>query len=151
MSDKTTLARPYGKAAFEYALQNDQVAQWSEMLRLAVTGDIAEKTVSHFINFLQLLGTNHRLGVLPEISILYEEYRANYEKRVDVKITSAFALEPQEQKQLESVLQARLQRSIALECDIDQHLLGGAVIRVGDQVIDGSIRGALARLSHSLR
>ena len=173
MSNKTTIARPYAKAAFEYALQHQQCVPWSEMLNCAATvvrdpsmsrflGDprITAEVLSQFIldicgagcpkagdHFIRLLADNRRLNILTEIVALYEEYRAEHEKRVDVKVTSAFPLGLQEKTQLEAVLKTCLQRTVSLQCDIDHDLLGGAVIRMGDQVIDGSVRGALVRLS----
>jgi F-type H+-transporting ATPase subunit delta len=163
MTANATLARPYSKAAFEYALQHKQVAEWGEMLHAAATEmlgfaknaqpnlqGMTKQAVSHFENFLQLLGTNRRLKVLPEIAALYEHYRAEHEKRVDIKVTSAFPLDAHEKKSLEAALKTRLQRDVVLQCDVDPHLLGGAVIRIGDQVIDGSVRCALTRLGEIL-
>jgi F-type H+-transporting ATPase subunit delta len=176
MSNNTTLARPYAKAAFEYALQHKQLTPWAEMLSCAamVVGDpavvrflgdprITTEALSGFIldicgsvspdigkSFIRLLADNRRLSVLPEIAALYEDYRAEHEKRVDVKVTSAFPLNEQEKTQLEAALKIRLERSVSLECHIDPDLLGGAVIRMGDQVLDGSVRGSLAKLAAAL-
>jgi F-type H+-transporting ATPase subunit delta len=173
VSNKTTIARPYAKAAFEYALQHKQITPWAEMLACSATivhdpavsilfGDprVTAKVLARFIldicgdpslqsgeHFIHLLADNRRLNILPEIVILFEAYCAEHEKRVDVQVTSAFALSEQEKTQLEAALKTRLQREVSLQCGIDQNLLGGAVIRMGDQVIDGSVRGSLARLS----
>lgn len=172
----TTTARPYAKAAFEYALEKNVIEQWSIMLRVlaaisvdkrvaplltdprfSVTqcyelySDVANKWLDdNARNFLKLLTHNRRLRVLPEISALYESYRAQHEKTVEVIVTSFMPLSPEQLQRLSKTLKQRLQSNITLDCQIDKKLLGGAIVRAGDLVIDGSVLGQLDRMRRHL-
>lgn len=179
MTEKlTTIARPYALAAFEYALENHDLLSWETMLKTAATiaqdkemtplfsspaitqnemvdivCGIVEKTQTLDVekkNFIQLLAEYERLTALPEIAKLFAAYRAEYEKTITVQITSVIALDTAYQQKFVDALTQRLKRKIALECEIDESLLGGAIIRAGDMVIDGSVRGKLNRLLESL-
>jgi len=177
MAELTTLARPYAKAAFEYAQAHQQLAAWSAMLSLAagVSSDdtmqqllnaprltrkekaanfvevCGEKFDASVRNFIHLLSENGRLGLLPEISGLFELYKAEQEKSVDVDVISAFALDNEQQDKLAKVLSARLGREVRLHTAEDVSLIGGVVIRAGDLVIDGSVRGKIAKLAEALK
>jgi F-type H+-transporting ATPase subunit delta len=177
MAELTTLARPYAKAAFEYAQAHQQLANWSVMLGLAavvsqdptlqsmlkaprltstdkantfveVCGDKLDAQVT---NFIHVLAENSRLVLLPEIAELFALYKAEQEKSVDVDVTSAFALNDEQQDKLAKVLSARLGREVRLHAAEDASLIGGVVIRAGDLVIDGSVRGKLAQLAYALK
>ncbi|WP_137817550.1 MULTISPECIES: F0F1 ATP synthase subunit delta [unclassified Pseudomonas] len=177
MAELTTLARPYAKAAFEYAQAHQQLANWSAMLGLAaavsqddrmqrvltaprltstdkattfieVCGDKFDAKVQ---NFLHVISENNRLELLPEIAELFELLKAEQEKSVDVDVTSAFALNEEQQDKLAKVLSARLGREVRLHAAEDATLIGGVVIRAGDLVIDGSVRGKLAQLAEALK
>ena len=178
MSDSTTIARPYAKAIFEHALAEKKLAAWSiHLLTLAQAVLIPEaaqfianplstakqhiellqavmqidKKESNLINnLLTLLATNRRLMLLPEISALFEAHRAEYEKTLDVDVISYSDLSKTQQQQLVESLSQRLQRKVALKISIDPSLIGGAIIRAGDLVIDGSVRGKLNKLSTGL-
>ncbi len=101
-------------------------------------------------NFLKLLLENRRVSVLPEIAGHFEVLKARVENMVDVTVTSATPLSAAQQKKISTALQARLGRDINLETQIDENLIGGAVIRAGDVVIDGSLRARLDGLSNAL-
>ncbi|GLK87309.1 F0F1 ATP synthase subunit delta [Pseudomonas turukhanskensis] len=177
MAELTTLARPYAKAAFEYAQAHQQLANWSAMLGLAaavsqdatvqrvltaprltstdkatafieVCGDKFDAKVQ---NFIQVLAENNRLALLPQIADLFELLKAEQEKSVDVDVTSAFALNDEQQDKLAKVLSARLGREVRLHAAEDASLIGGVVIRAGDLVIDGSVRGKIAKLAEALK
>jgi len=177
MAELTTLARPYAKAAFEYAQAHQQLASWSAMLGLAaaisqdetmqrvlaaprltsaekasafneVAGDKFDAQVQ---NFISVLSENNRLALLPEIAALFEQYKAEQEQTVEVEVTSAFALNQEQQDKLAKVLSARLSREVRLHVVEDASLIGGVVIRAGDLVIDGSVRGKLAKLAEALK
>lgn len=178
MSDSTTIARPYAKAIFEYALGEKALALWSthlQNLTQIVLAPQAEKfiknpatTVDQHIellqaaiqvksnessalnNFIALLATNKRLTLLPDINALYELHRAEQEKTLDVDVTSFSELSNAQQQRLIESLSQRLQRKVALKIKIDPSLLGGAIIQAGDLVIDGSVRGKLNKLSTGL-
>jgi F-type H+-transporting ATPase subunit delta len=176
MAEAATLARPYAKAAFEAARDAKQLPAWSEALRLgaALTVDaeiadlitnprlsldqvvslfagLADQAVdAHWLNFIRLLATNKRLEVLPDILVQYEALRAQYENEIDVQVTSAVAMSATDQAKLAQALHARFKREVRMTLGIDATLLGGAVIRAGDLVIDGSVKGRLQRLSATL-
>lgn len=176
MAELTTLARPYAKAAFEYAIEAKQLAEWSDMLGLAsqVVSDESMQqllTSPHFtkedqrdamlkvcedkldakgVNFIKLLAQNGRLLALPEIEVLFNFLRSEFEKTVEAQITSATELNEQQITQLKEKLAAKLGREIEVSVDVDAELLGGLIIQAEDLVIDGSVRGQLAKLSDTL-
>lgn len=88
--------------------------------------------------------------LLPEIKALYEVYRAEQEKILEVDVVSYSELTPAQQQRLSESLSQRLSRKVSLKISIDPSLLGGALIRAGDLVIDGSVRGKLNMLGTSL-
>jgi F-type H+-transporting ATPase subunit delta len=166
MAEKVTLARPYAKAAFEAARDGKDFARWSEMLA-AAAATVADARVVKLLssprvspadlveliaeasradergrNFLNTLAINRRLAVLPEVAAIYEELRAEVENVTDVHITSAVQLDEAQKK--------RLKREVRLHCDVDAGLIGGAVVRAGDFVIDGSLKARLERLATQL-
>lgn len=176
MSDSTTIARPYAKAIFEHALAEKNLAQWSEHL-LMLAQVVLNPQASQFIgnpasteeqqiellqaacggkdnkslnNLITLLASNKRLMLLPEIKVLYEAHRAEQEKTLDVDVISFSTVSTTQQQQLIDSLSKRLQRKVSLKISIDPSLLGGAVIRAGDLVIDGSVRGKLNKLGTGL-
>ncbi len=102
------------------------------------------------MNFLKLLIEYGRVGVLPEIAERFEALRAEVENTVDVVVTSATALSGSQQEEIVAALTKRLGREVRLETKIDENLIGGAVIRAGDVVIDGSLRARLDGLSNAL-
>lgn len=176
MAELITLARPYAKAAFEVALQAEALDKWSSMLALsaAVSGDSAvsavlsspslssDQVADAFIgvcgdelddrgkNFVHLLAENKRLVLLPEISTLFDNLKASQEKSIDVEITTAFEISSDVSNKLAQALKKRLQREILLATKVDQSLIGGAIIRAGDNVIDSSVRGKLSKLAESM-
>ena len=117
----------------------------------AVGGGAAAVDVdAHWQNFIRLLAANKRLDVLPEIAAQYEMLRAQYENELDVEVTSAVALDEAQRKKLLTALKTRFKRDVRMTTSIDPRLLGGAVIRAGDLVIDGSINGRLQRMATEL-
>lgn len=176
MAELTTLARPYAKAAFEYAIEAKQLAEWSDMLGLAaqVVSDESMHqllTSPHFTkedqrdamlkvcedkldangtNFIKLLAQNGRLLALPEIEVLFNYLRSEFEKTVEAQVTSATELNEQQITQLKQKLSAKLGREVEVNVDVDGDLLGGLIIQAEDLVIDGSVRGKLAKLSDTL-
>jgi len=176
MAEAATIARPYAKAAFQAARDAEVLPAWSEALRLGAAltqnAGIADLITSprlsldqvvslfaglggpaidgHWQNFVRLLATNKRLEVLPEIGAEYERLRAHYENELDVVVTSAIALDAAEKSKLAQALHARFKRDVRMTLAVDPGLLGGAVIRAGDLVIDGSVQGRLHRMAAAL-
>lgn len=101
-------------------------------------------------NFIKLLAKNKRLQALPEIARLYEDYKAELEKTVDVEVISAFEIAQAHADTLAKALQRRLGKGVNLEAKVDPSIIGGVIIRAGDLVIDGSVKGKLAKLAEKL-
>lgn len=98
-------------------------------------------------NFIKTLAANKRLGFLPEIAARYEQLRADAERTVEVTVTSAVELTPEQQQRYAAAMSKRLQRAVHLHCELDPTLLGGAVVQADDLVIDGSVRAGLTQLA----
>jgi F-type H+-transporting ATPase subunit delta len=173
MAEKATIARPYAKAAFHSARQHNAFERWSELLATAssavhdervakllssprvtpeqLTGLIADiaggEQDEQTRNFLATLASNRRLALLPEIASMYEALRAEAENVTDVQVVSAVQLNDAQKQRLAAALKTRLKREVRLHCEVDESLLGGAVVRAGDFVIDGSLKARLDRLA----
>ena len=104
----------------------------------------------HGSNFLKLLLEYDRVAVLPEIAEHFEALKAEIENTVDVTVTSATPISDAQQKAIAKALEAKLGRSVNIETEIDEDLIGGAVIRAGDVVIDGSVKAKLDGLTNVL-
>ncbi|MDH5650522.1 MAG: F0F1 ATP synthase subunit delta [Gammaproteobacteria bacterium] len=176
MAEKSTIARPYAQAAFDLAKAGGDLKHWSDMLQLlaAVTNDatIADLISNHSINraklvdlildicakglddqgknFVRVLGENKRLNVVAEIAALYERHRAEAEKVVEAEVVSAFAMSDAQRKQMAEALKKRLGRDVNLVSRVDESILGGAIVRAGDLVIDGSVASKLNKLAHAM-
>jgi F-type H+-transporting ATPase subunit delta len=101
-------------------------------------------------NFLKLLLEYGRIAVLPEIAEHFDALKAEVENTIDVTVTSATTLDDAQKKVIAEALGKRLGRNVRLEAELDESLIGGAVIRAGDIVIDGSLRSRLKGLSNAL-
>jgi F-type H+-transporting ATPase subunit delta len=118
---------------------------------VSILADIAGDAVTADArNFLTLLAENNRLMLLAEITVLFEELRAEAEKSMTAEVVSAKALTPEQEAKISDALKARLGRDITLETSVDESLLGGAIIHAGDLVIDGSALGKLNRLANAI-
>ena len=101
-------------------------------------------------NFLKLLLENNRIAVLPEISAHFEALKARLENSVDAVVTSATAISDAQAEEIARSLKERLGRDVRVTTEVDENLIGGAVIRAGDVVIDGSLRARLEGLANAL-
>ncbi len=173
MAESTTLARPYARAAFEYADAHSNMDAWSKALQqlaaivahekvaglladpLAVTGHISGAVIDlmgdeldqKMQNFVSTLAANKRLGLLAEISLLFDLMKANREQVLDVRIHSAYDMDAEQRNRLADALGSSLKRTILLEVETDRSLIGGALINAGDTLIDGSVKGRLTKLA----
>jgi F-type H+-transporting ATPase subunit delta len=120
------------------------------LLALAITGKPAEPQVPHQRNFLQLLADNRRLKLLPEIAAQFQVLRAEAERIADVDVISAQELSAEQASRLQAVLERRLGRSVRLHPQVDKSLVSGAIVRHGDFVVDGSLRGRIERLGAAM-
>jgi F-type H+-transporting ATPase subunit delta len=172
----TNIARPYALAAFEFALAKKDLPAWEKMLKDAsalvhdkvMTRVLASPTATteqlsalfcealakdldaEKTNFIRLLAEKKRLAALPDIAKTFKALQEQHEKTLTVHVTSAIALDDAYQQKLTKALVKRLQKQVVLQCKIDPTLLAGVMIRAGDMVIDGSVRGKLNRLVESL-
>ena len=112
--------------------------------------DLLDGSDAKGTNFLKLLLENGRIAVLPEISTHFEALKAKVENSVDAVVTSAAPLNAEQEKEIASSLRERLGREVRITTEIDETLIGGAVIRAGDVVIDGSLRARLEGLANAL-
>jgi F-type H+-transporting ATPase subunit delta len=176
MAEATTIARPYAQAVFEIARDENRFNEWSQSLSvlsaIASSDDMAsvfgnpkfstdaladlfisvagDKIDDKAKNLIKAMADNNRLMVLPEVAEAYEALRAEEEKTVMAELISAKDVSDAQKQALAEALKKRLGRNVELSCRIDESLLGGAVIRAGDLVIDGSISGQLNKLASEL-
>lgn len=176
MSAYSTIARPYAKAAFEYAIEKNALAEWGSFLKnaamvvqdqriqallqnpqldkaakLKFIAEICALVIKHTIdkeqnNLLALLAEHHRLLVLPDLAGLFNTLVKQYDNSVDVTVVSAFAFSTEQQHKLQKALEIRLGKQIKMKLTENKNLIGGAIIRAGDFVIDGSVQSKLIRL-----
>lgn len=177
MAEIATLARPYANAVFDVARQAGDLDRWSRMLALlgAAAGDATMQTLlgapevdeeqkayrlcevcGEELNtagkrFAQVLAANKRLPLLPEIQSQFEALRAEEQSTLDVEVTSAFDLSEAELANLQGALGRRFNKEINMASSVDGSLIGGVIIRAGDTVIDGSVRGRLAKLAETVQ
>ncbi|MBU1620850.1 MAG: F0F1 ATP synthase subunit delta [Gammaproteobacteria bacterium] len=176
MSKLTIVARPYAKAAFDVAVEQKALDSWATMLffaaEVAKTTEVAsrlhalgssEKQADFFIkvcaeqlnssgqNLIRIMAENHRLLALPEVFDAFIQLKAEYEKEATVEVVSATELDAAQQAKLVEALSQRLARKVKLNCSVDPAVVGGMVIKSGDMVIDGSVRGKLHRLATALQ
>ncbi|MEQ8234186.1 MAG: F0F1 ATP synthase subunit delta [Gammaproteobacteria bacterium] len=176
MQEKLTIARPYAAAAYAYADEHGEVEQWSAMLGAlasAVSDPLLARCIGHpkvsdadllglleevlgerlndtRRNFLVTLIEAERLEVAPQVAEVFERRRAKAAGVVHVDVTSAFALNGAERDRIEQAVKSRLGSQCEIAASVDPELIGGAVIKIGDSVIDLSLRGRLAALEQQL-
>jgi F-type H+-transporting ATPase subunit delta len=176
MADRSTIARPYARAAFQEARSDKRLGPWFDALNVGsavvqdgrvqdLLGDpnVTPAQLAQLVidiagpsleqrgkNFMQTLAENRRLGYLPEIAGIFGELKDAEEGIVDVTVTSAAPLDQQQQLTLSEALARKLKRQVRLHCETDKTLIGGAVLRAGDLVIDGSLRTRLDRIATEL-
>ena len=176
MAEIRTLARPYAQAVFELAQSSNLRGVWSDALAaisavvsnpdvhvLMGNPSVSRETLADAVidiahddlhddarNLVQLLAANDRLALAPQIAQQFEALRARAETRVDVDVVSAAEFSDEQKQALSQSLEKRLAASVRLAFTQDADIIGGAIIRAGDLVIDGSLRAQLARMQHTL-
>lgn len=176
MAENATIARPYANAVFELAKRENTLVSWSSMLAVLET-TAAHDRVRVFLDspdlpavakafrlaelcgselddrgkkFLQALADHDRLPLIDEIRAQFELLRANEERSLEVEVISAFDMTDAQSAALKTALGRRFAKEISIESRVDTSLIGGAIIRAGDTVIDGSLRGKLGKLAETL-
>ena len=176
MAELSTLARPYAKAAFQAAVEAGALQAWSDMLAVASLVSEQDKVVEVLTNpgltgeqqaqtfievcgdtlstsgqsLISVLAENKRISLLPQIFEQFEHLKAELEKAVDVEIISAFEVTDDTKQKLTQALKAKLDKDVRVTTSVDSTLVGGAIIRAGDLVIDGSLKGKLAKLAEAM-
>lgn len=176
MAETQTLARPYADAVFEIAEAQGQLDAWSQALAalaaivsnedaaaLLDNPEVGDSRIAEVVievggsdlndgakNLVRLLIENDRLSLAPAIAVLFEQQKAQAENRVDVQVTSAVEFSQAQRDALSKSLEKRLDRTVRLTFEQDESVIGGAVIRAGDTIIDGSLRAQLERMRQSL-
>jgi F-type H+-transporting ATPase subunit delta len=177
MSELATLARPYAAAVFKRAKQVGTTEKWSLSLAF-ISNVLNDKNVSALIgnpkvnkqdlltfmldvcqgqvneegeNFLKLLVHNGRLSLVSTISKIFDTYRAEDEGYINVEVTTAYGFSEEEQLRFTGTLEKKLSKKVYMNVTVDKSLIGGVLVRAGDQVIDGSIRGQLQHMQKALQ
>lgn len=174
MAEAITIARPYANAIFAIAHEKGELKAWSELLAifsqcvadpkmqsiiaspsvsdddaLGLMKDIAGDAMKDdAMSFLKLLAENNRLQLLSDIALLFEELREEAEQVMSADVTSARPLTPEQEASISAALKKRTGRDVSLNAHVDESLLGGAIIRAGDLIIDGSALGKLNKLAN---
>ena len=176
MSEVTTIARPYAKAAFDFAVEQKAVDSWLSMLLFAaevskddtvqqlIHSSMAPEQLAQLFNqicgeqlneqgqnLIRVMAENGRLSVLPAVVAEFSALTAELDKDLEAQITSATALSEAEKAKIQKSLEARYQRTVRLTCQLDPSLMAGLVIKIGDDIIDASVRSKLNRLAEALQ
>ncbi|MDD5276051.1 MAG: F0F1 ATP synthase subunit delta [Methylovulum sp.] len=177
MSELATLARPYAAAVFKRAKETDSTEKWSQSLAfmaviltsedisvvvdnpkvskpglIALMLDICQGQIdAEGENLLKLLVHNNRLALVPAIARLFEVYKAEDAGYIDVEVSTAYAFSEEAQRDFVATLEKMLSKKVHITEIVDKSLIGGVLVRAGDQVIDGSIRGQLQQMQKALQ
>ncbi len=176
MSELSSLARPYAKAIFELARDAGEYAQWSDQLELlaAIASDegmqdlissptVSEQQLTEIVldvardqlndqgqNLARLLVHNGRLFAVADIQEQFQEMRDEAEQVIEARLITASEVDDAQKQSIEAALSRRLGKQIKLEAEVDETLIGGAVVRAGDWVVDGSVKAQLQDLVHAI-
>lgn len=175
MSGLTTIARPYAKAAFGYASDNGAVDQWSSMLELAKTLSLApelqkaalrlqpEQLMQLYFdvageyfdeplqNFIKVIIENRRTSALSDIYQQFQLLSAEALNVKEVTVTTSIELSEAQLAELVKSLEKHFDCSVKMNCLVDSELIGGAVIRSGDTVLDNSLVSRINRLKDVIK
>ncbi len=177
MSEAKTVARPYAAAAWKHAEDQGEQVLWSEMLEFmasVVSDDAMSAIVSDprvdtdtlsalmlqvcgdRINdiagaFVRLLVENGKLSLMPEVNDVYKELRVESGGAIHASLTAAYPVNTEFEQAIAAAMRRRLYREVTFTTKIDKALLGGVIIRIGDMVIDASVRGQVEALAADLR
>jgi F-type H+-transporting ATPase subunit delta len=176
MSRPTTAGRRYAEAAFQLATRDDALDAWSAGIELAarfaadegvlhvvdnpsiahaarraVTDKLLEGRVpGGVLNLARLLTQRGRFGSLPAIAAEFNRLRNRRNGIVEAVVTSAAPLSATEKDAVGDRVRAMTGSKVALRTEVDPGLIGGLTVRIGDQLLDASVRGRLERLRDQL-
>ncbi len=177
MAEAITVARPYAEAAYKFAVESKELSQWSKILQLAAA--IAEddrvkrligsplisvnqlselileiggkKFTAEARNLIVLMAENKRLLLLPQVSQLFEQLKAQHEGILEAKIISAFKMQGDQVDKLVDNLERKFNRKIEAQVSVDPELIGGVRVEIGDETLDASVRGKLEVMAVALK
>ncbi|MGR8953422.1 MAG: F0F1 ATP synthase subunit delta [Gammaproteobacteria bacterium] len=177
MSELATLARPYAAAVFKRAKETGSSEKWSETLTF-LSSVLSDRSIAAFVNnpkvgserllalmldicegridqeganFLKLLVQNQRLTLVPEIARIFEDHKAEDEGYLDVDVYAAYEFSEKGKKDFAAKLEKQFGKKVHMNVSIDKSLIGGVLVRAGDKVIDGSIKGQLQHMQKALQ
>lgn len=172
MVNLSVIAKPYAKAAFEFANENNLLQEWSKSLKLfselvkdsyvsevisspvfsqiEIINELKNQLDESFFSFLNLIAENKKLLVLPEIAEQFEDIKNIYNNTKTANVTLAYAADEDLLTSLKESLEKRFSCSINVKVDVDSAIVGGAIVKVGDTVIDSSVSGRLESLKSIL-
>ena len=180
MSESKTIARPYANACFDIAQENGNAEEWllfleaaaevvkdDAMLNLVKSPGIDKQALAKTIfansneasgapnsedrmNFISLLSQNSRLEALPEIKKQFQQMKQELERVVEATITTASEISEESLSTIKKALEAKLNQSVSIEVMMDEGLIGGAKIQIGDNMIDASVRSQIDELGRIL-
>jgi F-type H+-transporting ATPase subunit delta len=177
MAEIATLARPYAEAVFDLAVEANNFDEWSTnlnflamliedstMATVIANPKVEKETLTRILfdicdeqlneqgqNLVKMLIGYHRLLAIPEIARQFEQLKAQQQGYLKVDIASAYPVEASQQQEIEEILKKRFGKGVDIQMEVDKSLLGGWLIRTGDEVIDVSIRGRFEQLATELR
>jgi ATP synthase F1 delta subunit len=166
------IARVYAEALFEVAKDRgkldqirDELAQFTDAIAenrdlqvfffspyfsSAEKRDGIERAVSgadeEFVNFLGLLAEKHRMPAIYRIRRQFDERWKHENRRLDVTVTSAVELDPKVVEEIGAAIEKQTDHGVDLTSKVDDAILGGLVLQVGNMVLDASIRNRLEKL-----
>ncbi len=169
-------AKRYAQALFDLAVERDQFERWADDL-LLVDETLREEELRTFLehakiplqrkidaisqaftqvdpmvsNMLSLLVSRGMVDLVPEVSLGYQQLLNELRNREQVEVWSAVPLEDEERERIARVLTGLINKEVIVESHVDPSIIGGLVIKVGDQLIDGSTRKRLADLGDKLQ
>lgn len=176
MAQMITVARPYAEAAFDLARDTGALEAWADGVSMAAQV-VADERVEQILrsprvdaeakaaliidvcgdaldqkqqNLIRLLIERDRILALPEINRQFQSLREQHERTIEARLVSAQPVEEATLKRLEAALSKQLDRQVTLQTEVDETLIGGAIVHAGDLVIDGSVRGRLAKLTGAI-
>ena len=147
MSEQISLARPYAKAIFELARDAGEYTQWSEQQLAELIIDVAgDQLDEQGQNLVKLLSRNDRVTVIADINQQFMVLRDDAEQVIEAQLITAAEVDEAQKQRIEAALSSRLGKKIKLEASVDESLIGGAIVRAGDWVVDGSVKAQLQDL-----
>lgn len=180
MSTKFTIARVYAKAIFDIAIDQNNINEWKSIIKffskisqnhqiqslccnvlnphklseilIAIYHDCRTEQLNPFAQrFIYIVSKNNRISLFPTIFEIFNNLHYVYMKSIQIEVISARELNKNQLKKITEIMMHRLSKTINIICHIDKNILAGIMIRIGDTIIDGSLKGRISRLNNILQ